>query len=393
MSRCCLFALLLVALSGCEALLGLKDREFSGDAADGGVDGGGISKPSAPKACEQYCERVQSACQGKYQVYTEEASCLALCALLSADDVACRDKEAQNAAASQEYWDHCQAAGPGGSTTCGGNCQSYCEVMDKACEMPEREVDVPTCLRKCGKLRDRELLLRGLPADTTRYDVSEDHEGDTLQCRIVHATIAVGAPEGHCWHAAIAPKPGPGGALNPCSTGISETAPHCEDYCGVVMKTCTAEHAVYETDGQCLAACGAFELGSVADDVGKDTIGCRKTHTYNALVTEDAAKHCPHSGPGGAGVCGDDCNGYCKLLEKGCKSEYEAKFGTGAAAATSCKTQCLAQRGEDPIHYAVESAESAPNKLACKLLYATRAVEKPGTAGVCESALGEGSCK
>ena len=92
-------------------------------------------------------------------------------------------------------------------------------------------------------------------------------------------------------------------------------------------------------------------------------------------------------------MCGDDCNGYCKLLEKGCASQYEAKFGSGATATTSCQTQCLAQRGEDPLQYAVESAESAPNKLACKLLYAARAVEKPGTADLCESALGEGSCK
>lgn len=387
---CQLLVSLLLAATGCEALIGLRDRSL----ADGGLAGEGGPRASDTQ-CQRYCERVSDTCRDQYAVYPndDDASCLAVCALWTEDQVSCRDEEAQKAASSREFWEYCQGAGPGGSTACGDNCQSYCEIMQQACEMPEREEDVETCVQKCGVLRDRERNLRGLPANTSRFDVRKDHEQDTLQCRLVHATIAVVSPEDHCWHAAIAPHAGDDGVPNPCATGLAETAPHCEDYCHVIKGACADADAVYESDAQCMATCQALELGAVSDDAGKDTVGCRKTHAYNALVTQMYGTHCPHSGPGGAGVCGEDCGAYCRLLQRGCAGPFEAEFGQGASAATSCESACQTLRGDSPLRYAAGSAESDANPLACRLLYATRALEKPSQAAeFCPSALGQGAC-
>jgi hypothetical protein len=237
-----------------------------------------------------------------------------------------------------------------------------------------------------------------MPADTSRLNIDRDHEGDTLQCRLVHLSIAAGpdAADAHCWHAALSPQPGLGDAPNPCATGKGETEPHCEDYCQVVMNACAAEDKVYDTEAQCLATCTALAPGSASDQQG-DTVGCRKTHSYNALLI-GVSPHCPHSGPGGAGVCGTDCPAYCRLFKAGCDASFKASFGAGTDATSMCESACVALRGPDPVkNYSVATASAkGANPIACRLLYATKALEHPEQKDMlCKSAAGtaDSNCK
>jgi hypothetical protein len=399
--------LLLTAAMGCEAIIGLHDRSLvdagtapgagkSGSGSSAGSSGGGTDKPSP---CATYCERALRACTGDYAIYHGAADCEPACALLSPEQLQCRDQQVGAALASGEVWDHCQAAALGGSTACGGNCENYCAFMDRVCtDKNRKDNDAVDCVSKCRALHDRENTLSGMPANVRRISIDVDHEGDTLQCRLVHLTIAAGpgAADAHCWHAALSPRPGPGDAPNPCATGKGETEPHCEDYCQISLNACTGDNKVYETSAQCLATCKQLIAGSASDQTG-DTVGCRKTHAYNAIVLKPLP-HCPHSGPGGAGICGTDCPAYCRLFKAGCEAAFKDAFGTGADANTQCESACMALRGADPLtSYTVASASAkGANPIACRLLYATRALEHPEQqAMLCKSAAGtvDSNCK
>jgi hypothetical protein len=147
------------------------------------------------------------------------------------------------------------------------------------------------------------------------------------------------------------------------------------------------EHTVYESSAQCLAVCAALEAGTIGQDGPNDTIGCRKTHSYNALVGAPAT-HCPHSGPGGASVCGTDCPAYCRLLQAACPTEFASAHPGGAVA---CTASCMTERGGAHVDYDVQSADDPGAGIACRMLYTARAITTP-TAGLCQSAIGQGSC-
>jgi hypothetical protein len=392
------------AAVGCESLIGLHDHNYGGGAPDaaagksgragsGGKGAAGAGSSQVAAACKEFCAKAVATCQDQYAIFHAAEDCEPACNLLTADQVRCRADEIAKAASSNEYWDHCQGATIGGSTACGGNCENYCAQMDKVCTGDNRDVlEVQDCVTKCRGLADREQLLKGLPADEPRYNVDRDHEGDTLQCRIVHVTIASipGNADAHCWHAALAPRPQKSsGAENPCATAKNETAPHCEDYCHIVGSACTGDNKVYENEAQCLAVCKALDPGDVADYEGLDTVGCRKSHAYNALIIETKT-HCPHAGPTGAGICGKDCPAYCHLAKAGCADAYKTKFGTGTAADAMCAQSCDAIHDGEPL-YTVSQAASTP--LACRILAASRALEQPNKAAMfCDAALGGGSC-
>jgi hypothetical protein len=392
-------------LFACQSLIGLPDREHQpaanggrgGSAGRGGAGGNNASKAAA---CTAFCKRAVDICTEEYAIYHGPGDCEPACQLLSLSEIMCRDAELTKAFSSREPWDHCQAATLGGSDACGGNCENYCKYTGQVCtgdnrDMAEAMLSEEQCVDKCKQLVDHEFQ-SGLPSNATRYNVDDDHEGDSLQCRLVHLTIAAAnAAKDHCWHAALAPRPeARTGDTNPCSTGENETVPHCSDFCHIVMNACSeSDNKVYESPEQCEAVCGKLNLGNVSDASG-DSVGCRKTHAYNALII-DADRHCPHAGPGGAAVCGTDCPAYCTLFKAGCKTAFEMAHGTGADANDKCLSECTTAHGVDAVNYSVASAAARDsNAIACRLLNVARALEKPGEAAkFCASASGQADCK
>ena len=392
-----------LALS-CQSLIGLPDRSHEdGSGGQGGSAAGGGAGGAGGKAaqCSAFCKRAVEICEGDYAIYHGPGDCEPACQLLTPEQIKCRDDELTKASSSREYWEHCQAATLGGSDACGGNCKNYCSYVSQVCvadnrEMSEADLTPEECVDKCGKLVTREFQL-GMPAETPRFNIDKDHEGDSLQCRLVHLTIAAGpgAADSHCWHAALAPRPAVQTMqTNPCATGLNETAPHCSDYCHIVDNACDDDKLrVYENDTQCMEVCSKLAPGNVSEQTG-DTVGCRKTHAYNALLVA-ADTHCPHAGPGGAGVCGSDCPAYCKLFRAGCADVFATAFGMANDANSKCETGCRALIGDDPLKYSVADAKASNgNPLSCRLLNAARALEKPEQAAMfCPNAAGGGTCK
>lgn len=162
--------------------------------------GGNNAGDHASVACSDYCDTVMAACTGENAVYASEAACLALCALLDAGDpgeptgntLACRSGYAQEA--ERDPADACASAGPGGDGACGSDCEAYCALYPQVCPDEADAQGTEQCLEQCGALADRQ-----------GFDVVADHEGDTVECRLVHLTSATLQPAQHCQHAQLEP--------------------------------------------------------------------------------------------------------------------------------------------------------------------------------------------
>jgi hypothetical protein len=168
----------------------------------------------------------------------------------------------------------------------------------------------------------------------------------------------------------------------------------CDDYCTVNLAACKDEYEVYDDLAQCREVCKAFDPGDLADNKGNN-VACRKLHSYYAAVYAKPEVHCPHAGPGGAEMCGDDCESLCRLLEDGCPAEYKAEYDSSASA---CQTACDTARKADPMYknngasYSIANAKRG-HAFACRLYNATLAATMSNDAAdLCAVAVGKSTC-
>jgi hypothetical protein len=156
---------------------------------------------------------------------------------------------------------------------------------------------------------------------------------------------------------------GYGGGATTSGTGgtASASAPDCATYCDEIMASCTGTHAQYSDAATCKASCAAFPLGK-SGDVSGDTLGCR---VYHVGVAKTDPTHCTHAGPGGDGLCGTNCQGFCDIAMKACPAVY-----TDAAA---CAADCATFK--DDVAY--DAAVATGDSLACRLYHLTVASVTP----------------
>lgn len=128
----------------------------------------------------------------------------------------------------------------------------------------------------------------------------------------------------------------------------------CSSYCTDILANCTGTNAQYTTMEACMGSCAAFDAGTAADMAG-NTLGCRAYHTSAAKDGPDM--HCTHAGPGGAGACGSNCEGFCAIATSVCGGEWPDE--------ASCMTACMGFT--DDVAY--NTASSTGNTLACRLYH------------------------
>ncbi len=157
----------------------------------------------------------------------------------------------------------------------------------------------------------------------------------------------------------------------------------CERYCGAVTQNCTGAFAVYANYDNCLAVCALLPEG-MEGETEHDTVGCR--FTASLFAPTEVAYYCPAAGPGGNGVCGTDCEGYCQLLVGVCSeySEVELKYD-------ECKKSCaeLQDLGTYTVDPTAELYEG--NHVQCRL-YHVSAAATGDTEAHCQHALGASPC-
>ena len=365
------FALLSLVLGACQAIAGIEDRKLDPNA----------SAPVNSKQCKDYCTLVMDACKGNNAVYTTEEICLGVCATLDPGDgedttgnsVACRAYQAKNA--KNEPDGYCKGAGPGGNDLCGTDCQAYCQIFPQVCPKEYEYKSADDCLEYCAALpfqRD--------------YDVVRDHGGDTIECRLVHASSATVKPEDHCPHAVIRPT-------EPWCIDAADAPPTCADYCNIERAACHDDLAQYDSNKQCLQVCAALDPGT-NNDKGGNTMACRRYHSFNSATLPET--HCSHSGPLGDGHCGHDdpkagttgnCESYCRLVEAACPDAFaNSSIGTAEKCMQDCVT--LPESAGDSKYSLVNAAKS--HGLSCRVLHTVRAF---GDKAACASALGGDQCQ
>jgi len=370
------FAALLVF--GCQGIAGVEDVHY---------DGNGLS-------CASYCKTVMEACPGDSAVYVDQAACEEVCALFApgntdspeGNTLACRAQQAdvalQFSSDPGESRTNCAAAGPGGDKTCTvyedePDCEGYCKIYMKACPMKNWGFkNEQQCIDRCAAF-----------ARPTSFSVAEGLEGDSLSCRLQHATLALESPDRECESAGQLPS------VDCAGSGEAE----CDDYCRVNRTACTGEFAVYENPRQCQAVCNATRKGDRARDTGgQDSVACRLYHSYFALG--QPSPHCSHSGPTGDKICSDDgenhpnCVAFCRLFEQACERQFGDVYGGDDDV---CVSECekLDDAGADML-YSIQAAQSG-DTLKCRALAVVRALTEPlspDTPSRCEAALGGDPC-
>ena len=148
------------------------------------------------------------------------------------------------------------------------------------------------------------------------------------------------------------------------SSGGGDEAAACADYCSLVSDHCADDVVQYAGASLCEATCANIPAGVAGDELG-NSVACRTFHAI--LAAEDAAFHCPHAGPAGAGTCGADCESFCTLADRTCGEL------SPFAGAEACIAACAAFPTEPAYSADVPDGDS----FACRMQHLTLASLQP----------------
>lgn len=346
--------------------------------------------------CERYCDLLDEKCEAtEVQQYERRQTCMAVCnvmqtgyGLINGDEGNTLRRRVEQLEQDDFERGECRNVGPGGVDH-ETDCEALCALRDAACGAVTPSDfgigDRDQCMRGCRVLQDSSVS-----------GAEANEAGDTLQCRLVHASeAAIGGSYAreHCSHSQILPL----SPRNPCSDPVTQPKQEdCGVYCSIVMATCTEEFQVYRDDLECRTVCMLLEQG-VLDDTTQNTVRCRRYHAYNAVI--DPEEHCTHAGPTGDGHCGsDNCEAHCQILKAACPAQFAATHpGAPPDDLAACEALCrtLPDVGQDQFweqapRYGVNQ-ELPPGTLRCRTLHATRAL-MTGEPAECAAAFGEAPC-
>lgn len=136
----------------------------------------------------------------------------------------------------------------------------------------------------------------------------------------------------------------------------------CATYCERITANCTGGNAQYSNQQLCEATCGRLDPGSASDKTG-NTLGCRLYHAGAAEGDPDT--HCTHAGPGGNGMCGSNCEGFCGIATRACPDVWPEL--------AACETTCATFSNAEPY----DAGDISGDTLACRLYHLTVATVYP----------------
>lgn len=167
--------------------------------------------------CTNYCTTITGGCTGTLAQYggtnaaDATAHCMGTCATFmnsatqSGDTLGCHLYHAQVAAMPGNAATHCPHAGPGGdvigstTATCGDPCTNFCTLVQGACTGANAAyASTADCMTACATFS----TTAKYTVDTTAFP-STNPTGNTLACRLYHATnaaVSATAAATHCAH-------------------------------------------------------------------------------------------------------------------------------------------------------------------------------------------------
>src|SRR5690606_28228309 len=150
------------------------------------------------------------------------------------------------------------------------------------------------------------------------------------------------------------------------TTGDDPASGCARHYVGMAT-SCTGEFSQYPSLESCEGACAALPPGSPGATTG-NSLSCRAYHAGMASI--DPTTHCVHAGPGRAGACGQNCEGFCAIATATCPSEHP-DFN-------ACLVTCGGFADTEPY----DTNDASGDTLACRLYHLTIAATSDGEAQV-----------
>ena len=98
----------------------------------------------------------------------------------------------------------------------------------------------------------------------------------------------------------------------------------CEQYCNAITDGCTGDSTQYTNRDACLVTCPSFPEG-LPGDTGVNSLQCRLNYALKA--PSEPVTYCTWAGPGGDGMCGSNCEGFCTLMSATCSLASTGKPG------------------------------------------------------------------
>jgi hypothetical protein len=155
---------------------------------------------------------------------------------------------------------------------------------------------------------------------------------------------------------------GAGGALG---MGLPVEPPLCERYCDTIATACTEDFEQYASPMACRALCALLDPGEPGDFSG-NTVECRLARAQLARATGEQPPYCHTAGPGGGGVCGTDCEGFCTIMAQKC-----TLMGSFEECLPLCSAVPNLTDEDDSLTYA--TAIQNGDSVQCRLYHVTAA--------------------
>ncbi len=155
----------------------------------------------------------------------------------------------------------------------------------------------------------------------------------------------------------------------------------CDRYCQAMAANCVETDQQYVSPEACLAVCERLDPGEPGDS--GSTVECRLARAELAARTGEPWDYCPAAGPGGAGICGSDCEGFCAVMTATCEQLGSLEACMGACA-------MVPDLSRPPTNATYNTTQQSGNSLQCRLFHVTAASLDP--VGHCVHAAGIAVC-
>lgn len=143
----------------------------------------------------------------------------------------------------------------------------------------------------------------------------------------------------------------------------------CLDYCDTIMAGCTGTNAQYASPTACLLVCEKLPAGTPGSTSGNN-VECRNSQAALALSTGESGNYCFTAGPGGGGVCGQDCDGYCSVMLATCR-----EFATLSQCTADCSI--VPNLAQSSVVQTYNTSMQAGNTVQCRLFHVTASTIDP----------------
>jgi len=209
-----------------------------------------LSEAANPN-CTTYCNAVGSYCTSYLAVgYQDVSYCLEACQTMTkgsdtdttGNTAGCRQYHAIAAGVSNPTV-NCAAASVSGGEVCGTPCESYCFFMSSSCWQEFSPAGTatfnnPACLSICQAV---------YPNTGVNYPI--DQSGDSVQCRLYHASASWVNAGIHCPHASIS-------GAGVCGTSTTPV----DAFCRLANSTC---HGTFVDISDCQTKAAAFNESDI----------------------------------------------------------------------------------------------------------------------------------